>query len=187
MLRPSVKSNVVGFKASEKCHKGSAVASEFLHVFTLLSKSAEASDDDILQDLQEQLSAAERFLTEKTSYSAQRGYKRCELKTRDGLREHLEKLAARVDEKKSDTARRSYDDCLAIFNMADMLFQTFFPLTFQGSTTGKYWGALSKLMKVRLSIVALFRCPKGATSDLTRYPSSMATTRYMTARLPFRK
>ncbi|EGR51556.1 uncharacterized protein TRIREDRAFT_45688, partial [Trichoderma reesei QM6a] len=148
MLRPSVKSNVVGFKASEKCHKGSAVASEFLHVFTLLSKSAEASDDDILQDLQEQLSAAERFLTEKTSYSAQRGYKRCELKTRDGLREHLEKLAARVDEKKSDTARRSYDDCLAIFNMADMLFQTFFPLTFQGSTTGKYWGALSKLMKI---------------------------------------
>ncbi|OTA02808.1 hypothetical protein A9Z42_0032410 [Trichoderma parareesei] len=148
MLRPSVKSNVVGYKASEKCHKGSAVASEYLHVFTLLSKSAEASDDGILQDLQEQLSAAERFLTEKTSYSAQRGYRRCELETRDGLREHLERLAARVDEKKSDIARRSYDDCLAIFNMADMLFQTFFPLTFQGSTTGKYWGALSKLMKI---------------------------------------
>ncbi|KAH0491436.1 hypothetical protein TgHK011_002869 [Trichoderma gracile] len=148
MLRSLVKSDLGGFKASEKCPQRSAVASEFLHVFTLLTKNAEASGDGMLQDLQEQLSAAEKFLTEKTSYSAQRGYKRCELKTRDGLREHLEKLAVRVDEKKSDTARRSYDECLAIFNMADMLFQTFFPLSFQGSTTGKYWGALSKLMKI---------------------------------------
>ncbi|KAL7805594.1 hypothetical protein V8C26DRAFT_424604 [Trichoderma gracile] len=148
MLRSLVKSDLGGFKASEKRPQRSAVASEYLHVFTLLSKNAEASGDGMLQDLQEQLSAAEKFLTEKTSYSAQRGYKRCELKTRDGLREHLEKLAVRVDEKKSDTARRSYDECLAIFNMADMLFQTFFPLSFQGSTTGKYWGALSKLMKI---------------------------------------
>lgn len=151
MLRTLVTSDCVGFKASGKPEKGperSTDASRYLHVFTLLSKSAESSGDVILRDLQEQLSAAERFLTEKTSYSAQRQYKRCEVTTRDGVQEHLKQLAARVDEKQSDTARRSYDDCLAVFTMADMLFQTFFPVTFEGSTTGKYWGSLSKLMNI---------------------------------------
>ena len=148
---------IVGSKASGKRPEHSAAAPlEYLHVFTLVSKSSESTGDAVLQDLQGQLSAAEKFLTEKTSYSAQRGYKRCGLMTRDGLHEYLEKLAARVDEKKSDTARRSYDDSLAVFNMADMLFQTFFPLTFHGlPTTGKYWGALSKLLKVRLFMMAL--------------------------------
>lgn len=146
-LKPDTMAN----KASEKRSEQSAAPPEYLHVFTLLPKSAETSSDAILQGLHEQLSAAEKFLTEKTSYSAQRGYKRCELMTRDGVREHLEKLAARVEEKRSDTARRSYEERLDVFDKAEMLFQLFFPLTFHGPTTGKYWGALSKLMIVRLS------------------------------------
>ena len=104
-----------------------------------------------MQDLQEQLLAAEKFLTEKTSYTAQRGYKNCELMTRDGVKEQVEKLAARVEEKRTDTARRSYDERLEVFNMAETLFQLFFPLTFHGPTTGKYWGALRKLMEVSVS------------------------------------
>ncbi|KAL6854604.1 hypothetical protein J3F83DRAFT_475899 [Trichoderma novae-zelandiae] len=149
MLRALLKPDFVGYKASEKRPERSATPSEYLHVFTLLSKRVASSGDAILQDLHEQLSAAERFLTEKTSYSAQIGYKQCELMTRDGLHEYLEQLAARVDERESDTARRSYDDRLAVFHMSDMLFQTFFPLTLHNlPTTSKFWGALSKLMKL---------------------------------------
>ncbi|UKZ53418.1 hypothetical protein TrVGV298_007210 [Trichoderma virens] len=148
MVRTFLKPDAVANKASEKRPEQSAATPEYLHVFTLLSKNAESSGDSILQDLREQLSAAEKFLTEKTSYTAQRGYKRCELMTKDGAQEQLEKLAVRVEEKKSDTIRRSYDERLDVFNMADTLFQLFFPLTFHGPTTGKYWGALSKLMHI---------------------------------------
>ncbi|UKZ79218.1 hypothetical protein TrVFT333_006968 [Trichoderma virens FT-333] len=148
MVRTFLKPDAVANKASEKRPEQSAATLEYLHVFTLLSKNAESSGDSILQDLREQLSAAEKFLTEKTSYTAQRGYKRCELMTKDGVQEQLEKLAVRVEEKKSDTIRRSYDERLDVFNMADTLFQLFFPLTFHGPTTGKYWGALSKLMHI---------------------------------------
>lgn len=149
LLRTFLKPDATANKASEKRPQQSEAAPEYLHVFTLLSKSADSSNDSILKDLQEQLSAAEKFLTEKTSYTAQRGYKRCELMTRDGVNGQLEKLAARIEEKKSDTVRRSYEERLDVFNIADTLFQLFFPLTFHGPTTGKYWGALSKLMEVR--------------------------------------
>ncbi|KAL7904353.1 hypothetical protein GGI35DRAFT_200406 [Trichoderma velutinum] len=148
LLRTFLKPDVTANKASEKRPEQPAAASEYLHVFTLLSKGADSSNDSILKDLQEQLSAAEKFLTEKTSYTAQSGYKRCELMTRDGVNKQLEKLAARIEEKKSDTVRRSYEERLDVFNMADTLFQLFFPLTFHGPTTGKYWGALSKLMEM---------------------------------------
>ncbi|RFU72016.1 mg2+ transporter [Trichoderma arundinaceum] len=146
--RVFLKPDTIANKASKGRLEQSETPVEYLHVFTLLSKSAESSHDAILQDLHEQLSAAEKFLTEQTSYSAQRGYKKCELMTREGVHEYLTKLATRVEEKASDAVRRSYDERIDIFNMADMLFQLFFPITFQGPTTGKYWGALSKLMKI---------------------------------------
>ncbi|KAL7946702.1 hypothetical protein V8C42DRAFT_352261 [Trichoderma barbatum] len=148
LLPAFLKPDTMANKASEKRPEQLTASLEYLHVFTLLPKSAGSSSDSILQDLHEQLSAAEKFLTEKTSYSAQRGYKRCELMTRDEVHEQLEKLAARVEQKRSDTARHSYDERLGVFNMADTLFQLFFPLTFHGPTTGKYWGALSKLMEI---------------------------------------
>ncbi|KAK4077895.1 uncharacterized protein Triagg1_3589 [Trichoderma aggressivum f. europaeum] len=148
LLRTFLKPDATSNKASEKRPQHSAAAPEYLHVFTLLSKSADSSSDSVLKDLQEQLSAAEKFMTEKTSYTAQRGYKRCELMTRDGVNGQLEKLAARIEEKKSDTVRRSYEERLDVFNMAGTLFQLFFPLSFHGPTTGKYWGALSKLMEM---------------------------------------
>jgi hypothetical protein len=116
-----------------------------------LPKSAESSGDTILAELHEQLSAAEKFLTEQTSYSAQRGYKQCGLMARNGVNEYLTNLAPRVDEKANDTLRRLYEERIDVFNMADMLFQLFFPLAFHGPTTGKYWGALNKLMKARLN------------------------------------
>lgn len=148
LLRTFLKSDATANKASEKRPEQSATAPEYLHVFTLLSKSADSSNDSILKDLQGQLSAAEKFLTEKTSYTAQREYKKCELMTRDGVNEQLEKLGARIEEKKSDKVRRSYEERLDVFNTADTLFQLFFPLTFHGPTTGKYWGALSKKMQM---------------------------------------
>ncbi|KAL7928096.1 hypothetical protein V8C35DRAFT_318940 [Trichoderma chlorosporum] len=148
MLPAFLKPDLLASKASEKRPEQSAAPMEYLHVFTLLSKKAAPSSDSVMQDLRGQLSAAEKFLTEKTSYTAQRGYKRCELMTRDGVKEQLEKLAAHVEEKRIDTARRSYDERLDVFVMAEMLFQLFFPLAFHGPTTGKYWGALSKLMEM---------------------------------------
>lgn len=129
-------------------------------MFTLLPKSAESSGDTILEELYEQLSAAEKFLTEQTSYSAQKGYKQCGLMARDGVNEYLTNLAPRIDEKANDTLRRLYEERIDVFNMADMLFQLFFPLAFHGPTTGKYWGALNKLMKARLNSLAIINVIK---------------------------
>lgn len=151
--RVFLKPDAMVERASKKRSQQPGAPLEYLHVLTLFPKSAELSSDAILKDLYEQLSAAEKFLTEQTSYTAQKGYKKCELMTRDGVSEYLTKLEARVDKKADDAIRRSYDERIDIFNMADMLFQLFFPLTFQGPTTGKYWGALSQLMKVRLFIL----------------------------------
>lgn len=72
---------------------------------------------------------------------------------RNGVDEYLTNLAPRVDEKANDTLRRLYEERMDVFNMADMLFQLFFPLTFHGPTTGKYWGALNRLMKARPNIM----------------------------------
>lgn len=144
-----LKPNTSTKTASSKCPEQADDLPEYLHVFTLLPKSAELSGETILKELYEQLSAAEKFLTEQTSYSAQRGYKQCGLMARDGVNEYLTNLAPRIDEKANDTLRRLYEERIDVFNMADMLFQLFFPLTFHGPTTGKYWGALNKLMKAR--------------------------------------
>ncbi|KAM0262336.1 hypothetical protein ACHAQJ_001805 [Trichoderma viride] len=146
--RVFLKPDITTKEASAKRPEQAGAPPEYLHVFTLLPKSAQSSNDAILKDLQEQLSAAEKFLTEQTSYSAQRGYKTCGLMAREGVNDYLTNLAARIDEKTNDTVRRSYDERIDVFNMADMLFQLFFPLTFHGPTTGKYWGALNKLIKM---------------------------------------
>ncbi|KAH8121649.1 hypothetical protein LI328DRAFT_158084 [Trichoderma asperelloides] len=143
-LKPNTSTKTASAKSPEQTED----LPEYLHVFTLLPKSAESSGDTILKELYEQLSAAEKFLTEQTSYSAQRGYKQCRLMARDGVNEYLTNLAPRIDEKANDTLRRLYEERIDVFNMADMLFQLFFPLTFHGPTTGKYWGALNKLMKM---------------------------------------
>ncbi|UKZ62641.1 uncharacterized protein TrAtP1_003881 [Trichoderma atroviride] len=146
--RVFLKPNTSAKTTPTKCPEQAEDLPEYLHVFTLLPKSAESSGDTILAELHEQLSAAEKFLTEQTSYSAQRGYKRCGLMARDGVNEYLTNLAPRIDEKSNDTLRLLYEERIDVFNMADMLFQLFFPLTFHGPTTGKYWGALNKLIKM---------------------------------------
>lgn len=155
-LKPNTSTKTASAKSPEQTED----LPEYLHVFTLLPKSAESSGDTILKELYEQLSAAEKFLTEQTSYSAQRGYKQCRLMARDGVNEYLTNLAPRIDEKANDTLRRLYEERIDVFNMADMLFQLFFPLTFHGPTTGKYWGALNKLMKVRPSFLTIINVMK---------------------------
>ncbi|KAL7926663.1 hypothetical protein ACQKWADRAFT_281025 [Trichoderma austrokoningii] len=144
-LKPNTSAKTA---APTKCTEQAQDLPEYLHVFTLLPKSAESSGDTILAELRDQLSAAEKFLTEQTSYSAQSGYKKCALKARDGVNEYLTNLAPRIDEKPNDVLRRLYEERIDVFNMADALFQLFFPLTFHGPTTGKYWGALQKLIKM---------------------------------------
>jgi hypothetical protein len=154
-LKPDIATKKASTKQPEQAGGPTGDPPEYLHVFTLLPKSAESSSDTVLKGLHEQLSAAEKFLTEQTSYSAQRGYKTCGLMAREGVNDYLSSLAARIDEKTNDTVRRSYDERIDVFNMADMLFQLFFPLSFHGPTTGKYWGALNKLVKVRLSLLII--------------------------------
>ncbi|KAK5990918.1 hypothetical protein PT974_09193 [Cladobotryum mycophilum] len=122
---------------------------EYLHVLTLLPGELESpSPDGLLKHLDEQLTAADRFLTEQTSYSAQRGYKECDGATRTDVYTRLSQLAGQVEERGSDEVRLAYDLRIELFNAADTLFQFFFPVKFQGPTTGKFWGSLKKLVKI---------------------------------------
>lgn len=103
----------------------------------------------MLENLNVQLEAAEKFLTEQNSYAGQRAYKGCGHATRGEVYSHLADQAADVEAKASDTVRRSYEDRIDVFNTADNLFQLFFPKDFGGPTTDKFWGSVKSAVTVR--------------------------------------
>ncbi|PNY27290.1 Uncharacterized protein TCAP_02785 [Tolypocladium capitatum] len=122
---------------------------EYLHVLTLCPAdsraSADASSTAVLENLKVQLGAAEKFLTEQSSYTGQRAYKGCGHATRGDAYSYLASRAAEVEAKASDAVRRLYEDRIDIFNTADDLFQLFFPKDFDGPTAGKFWASMPNI------------------------------------------
>ncbi|KFG86985.1 putative Mg2+ transporter [Metarhizium anisopliae] len=53
-----------------------------------------------------------------------------------------------VEEKASDNIRLMHEERIDIFNAADDILRLFFPLTFDGPTIHKYWGAVKSLLKI---------------------------------------
>lgn len=147
VLEPLV-SDDMGAKLPKLCKK----PQEYLHVLTLhpaeARTSANRAAEKALEPLKEQLTLAENFLTSQTSYTDQRAYKRCGHATREDVYNYLVKQASQVEAKANDSLRVMHEERIDIFNAANDIFQLFFPVTFDGPTTGKYWGAVTSLVKV---------------------------------------
>lgn len=137
-------------ESSKPCKK----PQEYLHVLTLRPAEARHSAKDAAEKatefLKEQLTSAEKFLTGQTSYADQRAYKSCVNAAREDVYNFLVKQASQVEEKANDNIRIMHEERIDIFNAADDTFKLFFPTTFDGPTTTKYWGAVKSLIKVRM-------------------------------------
>jgi hypothetical protein len=112
------------------------------------NQTAKQTESD--SDLTSQLASAETFLQEQTPYATQTAYASCRETTRDKIVLLLAAESTRVEEQKDDDLRRRHDQDLALFNMADSLFQLFLPADFEGPTVKKFWGAVMDFCTVRV-------------------------------------
>jgi hypothetical protein len=124
----------------------------YLHVLALQPAKARSGAkydaDEALAVLKDQLALAEKFLTGQTSYADQRAYKGCGDAKRDDVYYFLVNQATQVKEKADDNIRIMHEERIDIFNAAEDIFKLFFPTTFDGPTTSKYWGAVKMFLKV---------------------------------------
>jgi hypothetical protein len=117
-----------------------------IHVLTLLP------DADLSQNsfnkVEEQLKGLEKFIGQQCPYSDSKAYKTCEVATRAEVHEHLESMAIRVNKLDDSRIRTLYEEAIELYNYAETVFELFLPVTFDGPTTRKYWGAIKLLTLV---------------------------------------
>ncbi|KAF4448955.1 hypothetical protein FALBO_16728 [Fusarium albosuccineum] len=131
---------------------------ELAHVLTLASGGVEGLRATTgLTSLKTQLAAAEKFLTVETTYSNRKAYKCCEVSTRTECYAYLTSLADRVEEDGSDKMRRTYEEKIDIFNAADIMYAFFLPMEFEGPMSGKFWGAVRKMIHLPMLDSAIIR------------------------------
>lgn len=130
--------------------KGKAKIDDFAHVLALSAGGLKGFgvQNTGLKFLEVQLNAAESFLTGETTLSERKAYKTCKSATRIECYEYLTGLAGRVEDNRSDTVRRAYQEKVDIFNAADIIYSFFIPLKFNGPMVDKFWGALRALIEV---------------------------------------
>ncbi len=118
-----------------------------LHTLALMIQSSEKEEKlpAIQSELKLQLEAADKFLTEQPAYATQAAYSDCTDVSHGTALEKLKLEGVKVVDEKNDARKREYEDGVELFNMAESLFQLFLPLTCDGPTTGKFWGAISDL------------------------------------------
>ena len=54
-----------------------------------------------------------------------------------------------VDDHEEEATRRAYQEAVELYNYAEAVFELFLPLTCEGPTTRKFWGAVKTLTTVR--------------------------------------
>lgn len=114
-----------------------------LHTLALIIQSSEKEEKvpAIQSELKLQLEAADKFLMEEPAYATQAAYSDCVDVSRTAALERLRLEGVKVEEEKNDVRKREYEDGVEMFNIAESLFQLFLPLSCDGPTTGKFWGA----------------------------------------------
>lgn len=75
-------------------------------------------------------------------------YEKCSETTREKLETLLAAESERIDDLKDDERRRRHDQDVAMFKMADKLFQLFLSEEAEGPTIPKFWGAMMELCTV---------------------------------------
>ncbi|CCC06689.1 hypothetical protein SMACR_00715 [Sordaria macrospora] len=132
-------------KASEQ-HPTSSFA-----LFTCLDDvplSTEKSIDEAKLD--ERLNEIETILLHETSVSDQRAYKRCPTSNRLSIYHMLQKEELEIvhPEKRIRSSNpQDYEIRADIFNLADMIFRFFLPVTTETPMASKFWGAVDNQVK----------------------------------------
>ncbi|ATY59351.1 Mg2+ transporter [Cordyceps militaris] len=117
-----------------------------LHTLALIIQSSEKGDKPpVASELKLQLDAADKFLMEQPAYATQAAYTDCADISHGAALEKLKLEGAEVEGEKNDIRKREYEDGIELFSIAESLFQVFLPLTCDGPTTGKFWGAVLDL------------------------------------------
>lgn len=148
----------------------------FLPVFTLFPEDSVGivkSSKDPLVGLKEQLEAADTWLTQKTTSSVKQAYEECKDATRNDAYTYLLEIQANVERIDSEPARRRYQERISLFNLADVLFCTFFPTEFVGPVANKFWGAILTVISVSIILRA---CVRFLTAYNSRLGTSMIRT-----------
>ncbi|OAQ95678.1 hypothetical protein LLEC1_03203 [Akanthomyces lecanii] len=144
----SVASRALPMPEDEKAANENATTSDkLLHTLALIIQTSDKGEKPpaIQSELILQLEAADKFLMEQPAYATQAAYSDCADVSRDAALERLRLEGAKVEDEKNDVRKREYEDGIELFNIAESLFQLFLPLTCDGPTTGKFWGAVSDL------------------------------------------
>jgi hypothetical protein len=128
------------------------------HVFTWLNagkvdhgtRPSSVNEDQLKEDLENM----DRFLSRKTSLGERIAYKECPQISRFEVYALLESeansMSGPTDQKNDDRKRRIFEHRVDVVNAAEVIFQFFFPSTFEGPTVLKYWGAIHRILEVRL-------------------------------------
>jgi hypothetical protein len=103
-------------------------------------------------NLKGDLKEMDRFLRHSTSFVENLAYKECSQHSRREVYEFLVKEEAEITGlvEKTDKWHKIYELQVDIANKAELIFSFFLPARFDGSTVGKFWGAIYHLITVRL-------------------------------------
>ncbi|KAK0392500.1 hypothetical protein NLU13_1995 [Sarocladium strictum] len=114
-----------------------------VHVLTLFP------DTSITQiatnKVEDQLNSVEKFISQQCPYPDSKAYRTCEVATRTEVHQYLASMASRVNELDNSRIRTLYEEAIELYNYAETVFDLFLPLSFDGPTTRKFWGAVRLL------------------------------------------
>ncbi|KFZ07201.1 hypothetical protein V501_06656 [Pseudogymnoascus sp. VKM F-4519 (FW-2642)] len=100
------------------------------------------------QDIRHDLGEVDDFLKARSSVSDRIVYQECPLSSRNSIVEQLTRVKTKLmsSEKVNPEKVKILGTKEAIAAAADQIFQFFLPVTFEGPTVQKYWGAIDSLI-----------------------------------------
>lgn len=138
-----------------------------VHVLTLFPNTS--ITQIATNKVEDQLNSVEKFISQQCPYPDSKAYRTCEVATRAEVHQHLASLASRVNELDNSHARTLYEEAIELYNYAETVFDLFLPLSFDGPTTRKFWGAVRLLTVV--SLPSSFLAGWKALTNGSRFPN----------------
>ena len=90
------------------------------------------------------------YLVNKISFSDKKAYQDGQESLRAESFEYLEEQGKVIATGKTKSQRKhEYEEHIDILNAADIVFRCFLPITYDGPTTAKFWGAIRSSVQVR--------------------------------------